>query len=47
MIPFDERPSDSAKIARIERQMQRMQHQLAKLERQLSCSSHFDQPEEK
>jgi hypothetical protein len=47
MIPFDERPSDSAKIARMERQMQRIQHQLAKLERQLSCSSHFNQSEDK
>jgi hypothetical protein len=47
MIPFDERPSDSAKIARLEMQFQRMLHRLAKVERQLSCSSHFDPPEDK
>jgi hypothetical protein len=47
MIPFDERPSDSAKIARLEMQLQRALHRLAKLERQLSCSSYFELPEAK
>jgi hypothetical protein len=47
MIPFDERPSDSAKIARLEMQVQRMKHQLAKLERQLSCSIYFESSEDK
>jgi hypothetical protein len=47
MIPFDERPSDSAKIAQLERQLQRALHRLAKVERQLSCSTYFEFPEAK